>query len=108
MSTLAPLSSNSRGQLSSSPAGVTSWFAANAGAGDCARDAGENATAAATPKIRNELLFIIFSFIASPETNRFSLLLHNGCQLASVVQEKREPISFVRSEVHTSALQSNR
>ena|SRR6266404_293703 len=55
MSTLVPLSSNSRGQVSSSPAGVTSWpLAADGGAG-CARKAAEHVTAAATEAMHDDI-----------------------------------------------------
>src|SRR5881296_1513836 len=55
MSTLVPLSSNSRGQVSSSPAGVTSWPLAADGAAGCVRNPAEHATAAATAAIHDDI-----------------------------------------------------
>jgi hypothetical protein len=55
MSTLVPLSSNSRGQVSSSPAGVTSWPLGADGAAGSARKAAEHVTAAASAIKRKEL-----------------------------------------------------
>src|SRR5437879_3736987 len=55
MSTLVPLSWNSRGQVSSSPAGVTSWSLRADAAADCARNPAEHATAAASAIKRKEL-----------------------------------------------------
>src|SRR5881275_2228886 len=55
MSTLVPLSSNSRGQVSSSPAGVTSWPLAADGAAGCARSPGEHVMAATSAAIHDDI-----------------------------------------------------
>src|SRR5438309_5285325 len=79
MSTLAPLSSNSRGQLSSSPAGVTSWPLAADGAADCARNGTEQVMAATSATKVNEMkkfgVFMLYFvvFIHFPELTGSSL-----------------------------------
>src|SRR6266700_2170749 len=56
MSTLVPLSSNSRGQESSSPAGVTSWpLVAGDGVAGCARNPAEHVTAATSATIHDDI-----------------------------------------------------
>src|SRR5439155_17356862 len=56
MSTLVPLSSNSRGQVSSSPAGVTSWpLVAGDGAAGCARNPTGYVTAATSATIHDDI-----------------------------------------------------
>src|SRR5438445_13240106 len=84
MSTLAPLSSNSRGQLSSSPAGVTSWPLAADGAADCARNGTEQVMAATSATKVNEMkkfgVFMVYFvvFIHFPELTGSSLLCITG------------------------------
>src|SRR6266478_3874001 len=85
ISTLVPLSSNSRGQVSSSPAGVTSWPLSANGAADCARNAAEYIMAPTIVTKRNELNRLgVFIIDSSP--------LHNGCHVAY-----RVSISFERA-----------
>lgn len=55
MSTLVPLSSNSRGQVSSLPAGATSWLLASDKDSDCAQSGAEQVRAAKSAGIRNRL-----------------------------------------------------
>src|SRR2546423_640697 len=55
MSALVPLSWNSRGQVSSSSAGVTSWPLGADRAADCAPNPDEHATAAASAAIHDDI-----------------------------------------------------
>lgn len=55
MLTRVPLSSNSRGQVSSSPGRGTSWFVAADGAATCARNGVEYIMATTSATKRNEL-----------------------------------------------------
>ncbi|SRR5260370_2240724 len=55
MSTLVPLSSNSRGQVSSLPAGVTSWPPASDEGADCAHSGAQYVRAATSAGIKNRL-----------------------------------------------------